>query len=79
VFTVLLCYAMAGRVAGKYPRRFKTVAWLLVLAAVGLLVRFGADVGGLETPVSVAAVLANLWLIWLMFTAPQKGQTTQVT
>lgn len=75
-FVILLALTLPEILPEVDRRRFLTVAGLLIISAAGLLVRYGADVDALDVPVSIGSVVANVWLIYLLF-RPTKSPTNR--
>ncbi|MFC6287051.1 hypothetical protein ACFP3Q_17325 [Nocardioides sp. GCM10027113] len=71
-FTVLLCLTLANEAAESGDRH--AVAWLRTTASIFVVVAllpvvvFGGGVASLEVPSYLAATLALLLLVWLLFT-----------
>lgn len=67
-FSFVLCTSLAP-LAGPFETRFALLRWAFVAAAVGPVLVFGGGVEVLRSPVALLVVLANLYLVYLLFRA----------
>jgi hypothetical protein len=70
VFTLLLCGALARLLEDDAPevaRRLSLLRWVFGLVAVGPVLLYGGGVDALLVPLSVLAVAANVFLVYLLF------------
>jgi hypothetical protein len=70
VFCVVLCSALACPDAGRDERvrsRFGALRWVFVAVGAAPVLVYGGRVDALAGPVAVLAVLANVYLVYLLF------------
>lgn len=70
VFCIVLCTSMsslAERADEPEAGRFGLLRWFFVVVAVGPVLVYGGKVDELTTPVAILAVLANVYLVYLLF------------
>jgi hypothetical protein len=74
-FSVLLCGAVAALLPSHDPlaARFLRLRWAFVVAGAGPVLLYGGGVDALLVPLAVLTVLANLYLIYLVFRAAPTG------
>lgn len=76
LFCVVLCSSLAtlaGRTGERVAGRFGLLRWVFLVVAVGPVLVYGGGVDALTTPVAVLAVLANVALVYLLFTVSRRS------
>jgi hypothetical protein len=76
LFCVVLCTSLctvAERAGEREAVRFGLLRWAFVAVASGPVLVYGGGVDALTTPVAVLAVLANVALVYYLFTVSRRG------
>lgn len=68
-FSVVLCTELARVVGTSLARRLRVLRWVFVVAASGGAVLYGGGVEALLVPLAVLTVVANVYLVYLLFRA----------
>ena len=68
-FSVVLCNELARVVGTSLARRLRVLRWVFVLAASGGAFLYGGGVEALLVPLAVLTVVANVYLVYLLFRA----------
>ncbi|GAB2728103.1 hypothetical protein [Nocardioides pakistanensis] len=76
-FSLLLSVEL-GRAVPRLARRFGVLAWTFGVAAVGPVLLYGGGVDVLLVPLAVLTVLANVYLVYLLFRVARVGLGTNV-
>lgn len=69
VFSYLLCTEVAALVQDPLARRFRGLRWAFVVVGVGPVLLYGGGVDVLLVPLALLAVVAGIYLVWLLFRA----------
>lgn len=77
VFSLLLSVEL-GRALPGLARGFGLLAWAFGIAAIGPVLLYGGGVDVLLVPLAVLTVLANVYLVYLLFRASRVGLGTKV-
>ena len=70
VFTILLCGALATlarTAAADVAQRFRILRWVFVVLVVAPALVYGGGVDALLIPLAVVTVVANVYLVYLLF------------
>lgn len=76
-FSLLLSVELS-RAVPRLARRFGVLAWTFGVAAVGPVLLYGGGVDVLLVPLAVLTVLANVYLVYLLFRVARVGLGTNV-
>lgn len=76
-FSLLLSVEL-GRAVPALARRFGVLAWAFGIAAVGPVLLYGGGVDAVLVPLAVLTVLANVYLVYLLFRVARVGLGTKV-
>jgi hypothetical protein len=79
LFCVMLCASLAVACAeakAAESGRFTALRWVFVALAVAPVLVYGGPVDALAAPIAVMAVLANVYLVYLLFKVSRRAELT---
>ena len=71
-FCVLLCTGLSDVVDQAKAGRFRALSWVFIGVGAAPVLVYGGGVAQLAAPVAVAAVLANVYLVYLVFSVSRR-------